>query len=290
MEDANFACDTANQAILRLTTELDFIKAALEDESMRSGGEDGYNFHDKAFQAKINLNVAEAKAAYEAMRFRDALKFGFYGAYSRENNCFTALMSHTTILGLQSARDGYRDACSRLNIAMHKNLIEQFIRIQTIVISPICPHFSEHVWRKLLKNDSSVTKSSWPVTATPDRTLVRSAEYIEKIISSGRAALLSRGGKKGKAAAASQAAPTHLCVMISKSFPSWKATIIKKLASMYDLETKAMPADVMKQLKTFCVQTPELKSKMKNCMQVASFFIKKATDGEQERAFELEVR
>ena len=193
------------------------------------------------------------------------------------------------LTGLQSARDGYRDACSRLKIPMHKHLVEQFIKVQTIVIYPICPHFSEYVWRKLLKNDTSVSKSSWPVTATPDRTLVRSAEYIEKIISSGRSAITPRGGKKGKAPAASQAPPTHLCVMMSTTFPSWKSEIIKKLASMYDIETKTMPKDVMKQLKTFCVQTPELKSKMKNCMQVASFFIRKAADGEHERAFELEV-
>ena len=86
MEDANFACDTANQAILRLTTELDFFKSALEDPTLRSGSEDEYNFHDRAFEAKINLNVAEAKTAYETMRFRDALKYGFYGASGDTSN------------------------------------------------------------------------------------------------------------------------------------------------------------------------------------------------------------
>lgn len=79
MEDANFACDTANQAILRLTNELEFVKWVLEDESFRTENPEEYNFHDKAFEAKINYCVAEAKSAFEAMRFRDALKHGFYG-------------------------------------------------------------------------------------------------------------------------------------------------------------------------------------------------------------------
>lgn len=29
---------------------------------------------------------------------------------------------------------------------MHKTLVLRFIEVQTILLAPICPHFTEHLW------------------------------------------------------------------------------------------------------------------------------------------------
>jgi leucyl-tRNA synthetase len=80
LEDANFERDSADNlnTILRLTIEEDLIKELLAEEAggtLRGGA---LNFPDAVFEARINTAIASAEAAYEAMRFRDALQLGFY--------------------------------------------------------------------------------------------------------------------------------------------------------------------------------------------------------------------
>lgn len=56
---------------------------------------------------------------------------------------------------LQAARDLYRTASEELGIPMKKHLIHRFLEVQALVMSPITPHFSDYVWRKLLKKVKS---------------------------------------------------------------------------------------------------------------------------------------
>jgi leucyl-tRNA synthetase len=61
--------------------------------------------------------------------YREALKSGFYD--------------------LQSARDNYR-----VNVQdnkMHQDLILRFIEVQALLMYPITPHMSEHIWKLLKK-------------------------------------------------------------------------------------------------------------------------------------------
>eukprot|EP00511_Aplanochytrium_stocchinoi_P005546 CAMPEP_0204823690 /NCGR_PEP_ID=MMETSP1346-20131115/1762_1 /ASSEMBLY_ACC=CAM_ASM_000771 /TAXON_ID=215587 /ORGANISM="Aplanochytrium stocchinoi, Strain GSBS06" /LENGTH=758 /DNA_ID=CAMNT_0051950443 /DNA_START=48 /DNA_END=2324 /DNA_ORIENTATION=+ len=276
LEDSNFSCDTADKAILRLTTELEFIQSVLADSNLRITDESEYDFHDKAFAAKMDYFVSEADAGYAGMRFRDALKNGFYG--------------------LQGARDSYRDACSRSGIPMHKTLLLKFIEVQTVVLSPICTHYCEHVWRELLGNKTSVTRASWPTTAAPDRALVLASNFLDDIVSKARLKFMELSGTKPKFVKGKKVEvdpstitpPNQVCFIISKEFPEWKKIILTKLNELYDSEAKCMPSDVMKQIKVFAVSNPVLKPLMKNAMQVGAFFIKKSEE-EQEKAFELQV-
>jgi len=276
LEDSNFSCDTADKAILRLTTELEFVQSVMSDKNLRVTATEEHNFHDKAFAAKMDFFVSEADAAYESMRFRDALKNGFYG--------------------LQSARDTYRDACTRSGVPMHKDLLLKFIEVQTIVLSPICTHYCEHVWREVLGNKTSVTRAAWPTTAPPDRALVTASDFLESMVSKARLQFMELSGKKPKFVkgkkvevdSSSVTPPNHVCFEISDDFPEWKKLILAQLGEWYDTETNSMPKDVMKKLKTFAVSSPVLKPKMKNSMQVGAFFIKKSEE-EQEKAFELQV-
>lgn len=63
------------------------------------------------------------------MLYKEALRTGFYE--------------------LQAARDKYLQltAADGINLA----LIMKFIEVQTILMSPICPHVAEHVWSLINK-------------------------------------------------------------------------------------------------------------------------------------------
>lgn len=62
------------------------------------------------------------------MLFKEALRTGFFE--------------------LQAARDKYRELSLD---GMHADLMLRFIEVQALLLSPICPHVSEHVWKLLGK-------------------------------------------------------------------------------------------------------------------------------------------
>lgn len=48
----------------------------------------------------------------------------------------------------QAARDKYRELEPA---GMHSELVFQFIEYQALILSPICPHITEHIWQLIGK-------------------------------------------------------------------------------------------------------------------------------------------
>lgn len=72
----------------------------------------------------MSLKIQETNDNYSKMLYKEALRTGFFE--------------------LQAARDKYL----QLSIldGINWNLIIKYIELQIIMLSPICPHVSEHVW------------------------------------------------------------------------------------------------------------------------------------------------
>jgi leucyl-tRNA synthetase len=136
LDDANFLTDTATKGILKLHTQVEWIEEVIEN--IRDGklrpAESELTFLDRVFQAEMDRQIVATEKAYDAMLFREALKEGWYQ--------------------FQAARDWYRDATSpgrgRDNEGMHAGLVMRFIELQALLVAPITPHWSEHVWQNLL--------------------------------------------------------------------------------------------------------------------------------------------
>jgi len=92
-----------------------------------------YNYYLKKYiYSEINLKVQQTGEFYEKLLFKEALRTGFFE--------------------LQAARDRYRELCGNPELGgeyMHKDLVLYFIKIQTILLAPICPHVAEHVYNLL---------------------------------------------------------------------------------------------------------------------------------------------
>lgn len=71
---------------------------------------------------------------------------------------------------MQLARDKYRELCGVSG--MHVDLVFEYIRRQAIVLSPICPHISEHIWT-LLGNKTSILEAKWPDVGEVNETEIR---------------------------------------------------------------------------------------------------------------------
>ncbi len=224
IEDANFEEKTANANILRLHTLIDWCAEVVANkDKLRSGPKD--SFWDRSFENQINNLIQLTNDAYGKSLYKDATKFGFYE--------------------LQTARDLYREATA--DIGMHIDLVLGWIRTQALLITPIAPHFAEHVWRKFLGEKSSIQTARWPEpSAAVDNSITEALAYVSGTVKTVRDAeiLLTKKSKGKNAAAAAAAAakyneraPKLLRIFVAKNFPEWQDKCVSIVQAHYSAET-----------------------------------------------------
>ncbi len=174
LEDANFTVKTANAAILRLTKEDEWISEVLASiDSLRTGPQD--SLMDQIFANDINRAIIETDKAYASMQFRSGLKSAVYD--------------------FLNDRNFYRTASAN---GMHKDLVLRYIEVFILLISPICPHWSEKKWKDLKKH-GLVVNAPWPSYQDYDPSLTLKAEYIKDLSHDVRLGFETRATvKKGK--------------------------------------------------------------------------------------------
>eukprot|EP00878_Enallax_costatus_P006705 GHUV01007030.1.p1 GENE.GHUV01007030.1~~GHUV01007030.1.p1 ORF type:complete len:1031 (+),score=336.93 GHUV01007030.1:253-3345(+) len=225
MDDANFETTTANAAILRLTKELAWMEESL---GPTAGLRDGppSTTHDKFFENELNIAVYRAKDAYDKLLFREALKSAGYD--------------------LANARDVYRFACGPEG--MNRQLVLRYIETSCLLLVPITPHTSEHIWSNLLQKQGSVLRAGWPQAAEPDFVMQRQAQYIEDHFIPSVRKLISKAEappKKKKADTPPPPKITHGQVWVSQQFVGWQEAVLRALQGKYDASSNSFAADTV---------------------------------------------
>jgi leucyl-tRNA synthetase len=219
IEDANFLKDTANAAILRLYNLFEFAKEAIQGD--HRVGE--LNYQDKVFDATLSRAVVLTEQAYKSMLYRDVVKHAFFE--------------------LQNARDFYRDATIvHGSQGMHKDVLRRFVELQVLLMSPIIPHFAEHVWTEILGNKSSILLARFPAQLPYDEALVISAEYLRSVAHGMRASIQAEATRKGKGKGPEtpKETPDSVELYVAKTFPGWQEEVIEVLRANYDAVSKSM--------------------------------------------------
>lgn len=145
------------------------------------------------------------------MFFHEAVKTGFYD--------------------LQAARDNYVAVCQAEGQEFNKELIERFIRVQVVIVSPITPHWAEHIWRNVLNEQSTVTKASWPAVGSIDVELLKRNDYLSHTLHNFRLKLAAHmNPKKG----AKPAAPTTASIYIAERYPEWQEKTLVLIRKLYN--------------------------------------------------------
>ncbi|VDN22178.1 unnamed protein product [Dibothriocephalus latus] len=148
LEDANMEESMAEAGLLRLYALYEWISTTIEAlknsaSSFRTGD---FSVHaDKIFENDINRTIQVVDEYYSAQNYKEALKAVFYE--------------------FQACKDRYREVCQTKG--MHVDLVTRYIETQTLMLSPICSHICEHIWRNLLMKKTSVFRSAWPKITAP---------------------------------------------------------------------------------------------------------------------------
>ncbi|CAD6242919.1 unnamed protein product [Miscanthus lutarioriparius] len=265
MDDANFVTEIANSAVMKLTKEISWMEEVTAAESKLRAGPPT-TFADRVFANEMNIAIKEAEKNYNAFMFKDALKFGFRV--------------------LQLARDEYRLSCGAAG--MNRDLLWRFMDVQTRLITPICPHYAEHVWQKIMKKEGIVIKAGWPDADTPDPTLRIANKYLQDSIVSMRKLLQEQesGSKKPKKGAA-PAPPSKEkkmsigLIYVNEHYCGWEEQCLRVLQSKFDSQSRSFAPDqeIAEALKGCTIgQEMNLKQVQQLCMP----FIKKKKDEARE--------
>ncbi|KAJ3503221.1 hypothetical protein NLJ89_g8530 [Agrocybe chaxingu] len=238
LEDANFEEKTANANILRIHTLLSWCEEMVKDRANLRHGQ--RNYHDQVFENEMKDLINTTQTHYEATNYKEALKFGFYE--------------------FQSARDWYREVTS--DVGMHADLVLSWMRNAALLVTPIAPHFAEHIWSTILGEPKSIQLALWPTLSTPvDPTLVEAGTYMRgtiKTIRDAEASLLKAlskaKGKKGGAAndrvIFDPKKPKAVRIYVATMFPEWQDACVGIVQESYSKETDKVDDAKVKQLLT----------------------------------------
>ncbi|KAJ1547846.1 cytosolic leucyl tRNA synthetase, partial [Cladochytrium tenue] len=230
LDDANFLCKTADDAVLKLHTEKELFEEMLADANAGKLRTGEYSWSDRVFLSEMARIVSQADRAYTATFYREALKVSFYD--------------------LQNVKSEYRKITVAPPYAteeyegMHRDLVLLYIELQAVLMSPLTPHWSEYIWSTLLKKPESITKAKWPkLDVVPDESILAAAQYIRDLIHKTRSAEETAIRKKAKgkktAVAEDTTTPKTIRFYYAKEFPSWQVSALAALKTTWDSEKGA---------------------------------------------------
>lgn len=155
------------------------------------------------------------------MEFKEALKRGLYD--------------------FEIARNWYRLVTSADNggPGLHETLTFDWIRNNALLMAPFTPHFSEHIWTKILGETSSVQSASFPSPSDPiDTTRLQQVDYMRGVVDNMRSAeaVLSKkkGGKAKAGSSFDPSKPKMARVYVASEFPQWQTKCVELVRASWD--------------------------------------------------------
>eukprot|EP00397_Hematodinium_sp_SG-2012_P001883 GEMP01001888.1.p1 GENE.GEMP01001888.1~~GEMP01001888.1.p1 ORF type:complete len:1099 (+),score=280.74 GEMP01001888.1:206-3502(+) len=248
-EDANFMRDLANQSILRLTTYeewaekcMEYIKEAPVPETK--------TFMDEVFENEINRVIISAYQAFDRMQFREAVRLAWFE--------------------MENLRGEYRIFTDG---KYHPELLSRFLTAQAIMLSPICPHFCEHLWVRVLKKDGLCCKQRWP-TVSAEYSEVLHRRYIVLQVDL-RSFRLSKEGLAGKKKKEDVVPPTSAIIYVAKEYKPFQRVCLEFLQKvpLNDEGTGPASKDYMRELRDLPAIKALPKDEAKKAMPFASFMM-----------------
>lgn len=125
--------ENIKETIIVLTTELDWIKKTINEITKINQFNLSYNILDSIFNRKINMCIEKCDNYYKKMEFNNIIK-EFYNILNIKNEYSLENMNYI--------------------------LIQKYIEAITIILNPICPHWTQTIWN-YSKTKNIIFKETW---------------------------------------------------------------------------------------------------------------------------------
>ncbi|KAF2090274.1 leucyl-tRNA synthetase [Saccharata proteae CBS 121410] len=251
IEDANFEETVANSSILKLFELRKWCEEVINDAQLVEN-EEQYrkvrdnervknidtvqrtgpkSMWDEMFENEMNSLVLETKKHYEETFYKLALKSGFFD--------FTG------------ARDFYREVTKAAGIGMHADITRRYVELQTLLLTPVTPHWSEYMWLEVLKKPETVQNAVFPTVPAPVPALTAAREYVRNTssnITSAEGQQVKRMAK-GKNVSFDPKKDKKLSIFAAQAFPAWQDKYIELVRAKFDgltVDVKAVSKEMDK--------------------------------------------
>lgn len=124
---------------------------------------------------------------------------------------------------------------------MHADPVKYWIEIAALLVTPIAPHFTEHLWSTVLGKPQSIQLALWPTpTSAVDSAAVEAGYYMRGTIKTIRDAELTLIKKlsRGKSAPYDPKKPKAVRVYVASKFPQWQNQCVEAVREAYNEETQ----------------------------------------------------
>jgi leucyl-tRNA synthetase len=140
---------------------------------------------------------------------------------------------------------------------MHKDLAFYWIRIAALTVTPVAPHFAEHIWSGILQQPESIQLARWPTPATPvDPTIIEAGQDMRgtiKTIRDAETTLLKMMAKASKGKKLPENSfdpkkPKSVRVYVANEFPEWQNVSVQVVKDSYDAASDKVDDAQVRQL------------------------------------------
>lgn len=244
MEDANFDRSVANQAISYLFVEENWIRDTYTELTaspcgMRQGDDPAdMLFMDLAVNNDLDYLIEATHSEFSKMCYREGL--------------------HRCWFDLIILRDMYRDWAVKCGVALHATVTRRLLEALVVMMSPIIPHWCEHIWMAVFLKPTSVTRASWPVYTPYNKLMRKQMLFFNNFMKNIRQHIL-------KSKIPANATTKEAQIYISSKFDPKKEEILKFMSPLFDTKDhpKAFPSDLIKTLQTFIASDVDMKKDTK---------------------------
>lgn len=212
--DANFEKGTANKSILRLYVFVDLVKEMIrakngEESSIKIRTGEKHHI-DKVFESNVKHITAKTKEKFDNIFFKEGIQLGWYN--------------------LQTLLHDYQIEAENLKLNVHIDSIMEFIERQILILTPLCPHTMDYIWRELLNREGSICNQRFPQSEDYDIQLVREHQYLNETIDSFRTKLT----KDERYFNINKITPKIGIAYIAETYLDWQITALRCLRTIYD--------------------------------------------------------
>ncbi|OAF70572.1 hypothetical protein A3Q56_01619 [Intoshia linei] len=259
LEDCNFTNDGGNAALLKLYNFVDWVKCHVgyinAHKNINLKVINKMQYIDEVFLAQIKSLVISTYENYNKMNFRDAVICGFF-EFQKIKDKYIEIKSVNVSIGNMTP--------------VTLELLSKFTLIQIIILSPICPHVCEHLWRQLGQSES-ILHSRWPnITGLTkrDEQLLVEKDYVTKVMHQFRIS------HKTYLKTSKNRLPNFATIYTSVDFAKWQKDVLEIMFNFYDEKKGIESLDN----KVISMQILKLKILSNKMIQVAMSFVQLVKD------------